>query len=506
MTERELTLADYLTMLRRHWVMILIFAIIGPPVGYGVSKLLPNRYESKTLVLVQGPSVPSDFVKPIDTTGINERLASMQQEILSRTRLEPIIRQFGLYPSEVDKVPMDDLVGRLQKAIEVTPVEPMAETRTNSLPGFFVNVTLDNPRTAQSVCTAITSMFIQENVRLREQRSGDTTQFMSQQLADARAKLDAQDAKLAAFQSHYMGVLPDQELTNLNILNGLTSQLDATMQALSSVQQDKSVAESTLNQQLAAWQASQSGQTPLTMAEQLVALQNQLADLEVKYTNDYPDVVKTKAEIAALKKKISKSDADKSVASSDETEGDPFEPTQIKQLRAQIRADNEGIARRTKEEETVKARIKLYEDRVQLSPAVELQYKELTRGHETALQNFNDLEKKVTDSVMATELEHRQEGEQFRVLDPANLPDQPSFPKRPLFALGGLAGGLALGVGLAFLAEMRDTSLRSEHDVELALKLPVIAIVPMVAPLASEPSKLTGFLHARAGTGADSDA
>ncbi len=489
MTQRELTPADYLTMLRRHWVMIVILTIIGPPLGYGISKFLPNRYKSMTLVLVEQPSVPTDFVKPVDTTNINERLASMQQQILSRTRLEPIIRQYGLYASDINTVSMDDLVARLQKAIEVTPVEPMAETGANNLPGFFVNVTMDNARTAQEVCSSITSMFIEENLRLRQERSEDTTQFLSQQLADSKSKLDEQDGKLAAFKSRYMGSLPDEEQTNLNILTGLTSQLDAATQALSRAQQDKSFAESMLAQQLAGWQASENGQSPDTMEKQLAALQSQLAGLEVRYTNDYPDVIKTKSDIAALQKKIADENSQKSVTSSNKVQKTTVEPIQITQLRAQIHSYDQAITERTKEQEQIQQQIKLYQGRVQSSPAVEQQYKELTRGYQTALDAYNDLQKKVGESAMATDLERKQEGEQFRVLDPANLPDRPSFPNRPLFAAGGLGGGLILGVGLALLMEMQNSSMRTERDVEFALRLPVLAIVPAIQPNSSRKTK-----------------
>ena len=141
MAQRELTAADYMAMFRRRWVLIVIFAVIGPPLGYAASLILPARYESQTLVLVQQPTVPTDFVKPVDTTDISQRLASMQQQILSRSRLEPIIRQFGLYPKDLNRVSIDDLVARLQKAVEVTPVKPMEQTEQNHLPGFFIKVT-----------------------------------------------------------------------------------------------------------------------------------------------------------------------------------------------------------------------------------------------------------------------------------------------------------------------------------------------------------------------------
>ena len=279
MTQRELTPADYLAMLRRRWVLILVLAIIGPPLAYGVSRFLPSRYKSQTLVLVEQPTVPSDLVKPVDTTDVGQRLATMRQEILSRTRLEPIIRQFGLYSGDIEsKYRWTAWLPDLQAAIDVTPVQPMAETGANGLPGFTVSVTLDNAQTAQQVCTAVTSMFIEENLKLRQQHSEDTTQFLSEQLAEAKANLDAQDAKLAAFKSHYMGSLPDEEQTNLNILTGLTSQLDAATQTVARAQQDKSFAESMLTQQIAASQASQTGHDPETLEQQLSALQTQLAE------------------------------------------------------------------------------------------------------------------------------------------------------------------------------------------------------------------------------------
>jgi polysaccharide chain length determinant protein (PEP-CTERM system associated) len=488
MIQRELTQADYIAILRRRWVLITVLAIIGAPLAYGVSRTLPNRYKSQTLVLIEPPTVPTDFVKPVITTEINERLASMQEEILSRTRLEPIIHQYGLYSGDVNRVPPDALVARLQRDIEITPVQPMAETRAQELPGFHIIVTLDNPQTAQEVCSAVTHMFIEESIRLRQQRSEDTTSFLAQQLVDAKAKLDEQDSKLAAFKSRYIGIMPDEEQGNLNLLMGLTSQLDAATQALARAQQDKSFAESMLAQQVGAWQAAQSGTNPETVDMQLTALQTQLATLQARYTDDYPDVVKTKNAIAAMQKKMAENEPPKS-SNDVKTSKTTSEPAQIAQLRAQVHTTDQVIAEKTKEQAKIQQEIKIYQDRVESSPAVEQQYKELTRDYQTALDFYNDLLKKRDQSAMATDLERHQEGEQFKILDPANLPDQPSFPNRPAFALGGLGGGLALGLAIAFLLELRDTSFRTERDVEFALRLPVLAMVPSIGELLATKSK-----------------
>jgi polysaccharide chain length determinant protein (PEP-CTERM system associated) len=489
MTPRELTPADYVAMLRRRWVLIAVLALVGAPLAYGISRFLPAKYKSQTLVLVEPPAVSAKVVEPVDATSISERLASMQQQILSRTRLEPIIRQFGLYAPDVNETSMDALVLRLQEAIEVTPVAPMAETQSSNLPGFFVRVTLYDPHLAQQVCAAVTSMFIEESLRVSQQHSEMTAGFLSQQLDEAKKNLDDQDAKLAAFQSRYLGSLPDQEQTNLNLLTGLTSQLDAATQALARAQQDKTFAESNLGQQIAAWQASQTGQNPETLEQQLATLQTLLSSLRAHYTDDYPDVIKTKNEIAALQAQIATSDSHQKVGDSGKEAKASIEPPAIQALRAQIHSYDQIISEKTREQEQIKQQIKQYQSRVQSSPEVEQQYKEVTRGYQTALDAYNELLKNKNNAEMSTELQRQQEGEQFRVLDPANLPNRPSFPNRPLFALGGLGGGLGLGLGIAFLLEMRDTSLRSERDVEVSLRLPVLAMVPAVNPIATKKSK-----------------
>jgi polysaccharide chain length determinant protein (PEP-CTERM system associated) len=500
MVERELTPADYIAMLRRRWVLILVLAVVGAPLAYGVSRFLPNKFKSQTLVIIEQPTVPQRIVESLDTQDINQRLSSMQQQILSRSRLEPIIRQFNLYPADVNRMSMDDLVVRLQKVIEVTPIAPMSETRAGQLPGFYIAVTLDNARHSQEVCTAITSMFIEQNLRLRQEHSETTTQFLAQELTSAKASLDDQDAKLAAFKSRHIGELPEDEHTNLSLLTELTSQLDASTQALARAQQDKTFNESVLSQQVSAWQASQTGRNPETLEQQLIALQAHLTTLQSSYTDDYPDVIKAKSDIAALQKKIAESDAPNKASLTSKGPKISTEPAQIQQLRAQLHNDDLVIAAKTKEQEQIRRQIELYQARVQSSPAVEEQYKEMTRGYQTALDSYNGLQKELTDSNMAVNLERKQEGEQFVVLDPANLPDKPSFPNRPLFAAGGFGGGLVLGLGIAFFLEMKDSSFKTERDVEFALHLPVLAIVPEVV---AQTAKKQKFVARR--SSADSD-
>lgn len=478
---KQLSMQDCFRILRLKWWVIVILMVVGTGLGFGTAHLLPKRYTSQTLVLIQQPTVPGDYVKPVISQDINQRLTTMQQQILSRSRLEPVIRQFGLFSKDIKDVPMEDLVDSLRKVIAITPIRANVPGQTAQLQGFSISVSFDDPHLAQQICSTITSMFMEENLKLRQELSEQTTDFLSKQLDDAKSTLDGQDAKLAVFKRAHIGTLPDEDHGNLGILGGLTTQLDAATQAVARAQQDKTYAESVLAQQLEAWQAtSQTGQNPQSLQQQLSTLELQLSSLETKYTDDHPDVIKAKADIEALKKKIADAqDTDKPVDITKSASA-TLEPPQIQNLRNQIYQLDQVIKEKTAQQEELQRQIKIYQDRVESSPAVEQEYKELTRDYETALRFYNELLAKRDQSAMATDLERRQQGEQFQVLDPANLPDKPSFPNIPLFTAGGGLGGLALGFGIVFLFEILDGSLRSREDVELILHLPVLAVIPAI--------------------------
>ncbi len=272
---RELTFEDYVVILRRRRWLLIIPTILGAAAGYLLSLVLPSQYTSHTMVLVEQPAVPDSYVKPVVSEDLDQRLSSMQEQILSRTRLQNLVERFGLQGKDANRVPMEELVKQLGKSITVTPMKPMAGTRSQELPGFYVDVTMKDARLAQQICTVITSMFMEQNLHLRQQQAEDTTQFLAKQLDEAKAKLDDQDAKLAAFQSRNIGELPEDDKTNLALLMGMTPQLEVATQALQQAQQDKAFAESLLSQQLAAWKSSKEGQDPQTLEQHLKDLQNQ---------------------------------------------------------------------------------------------------------------------------------------------------------------------------------------------------------------------------------------
>jgi uncharacterized protein involved in exopolysaccharide biosynthesis len=257
----------------------------------------------------------------------------------------------------------------------------------------------------------------------------------------------------------------------------MNSQLDATTQALTRAQEDKSLNETLLAQQEANWKSSQEGaQNPENQEQTLAALQEQLAALLAKYTPEHPDAIKLKSQIEDLKKRMAEEPAPKPQKTS--TQAALREPPSVQQLRTRIKQDNFNIADLTKRQVQIQDQIRKLQSRLQASPVIEQQLKELTRNYQTASDIYNDLLKKRENSAMATDLEHQQEGENFKVLDAPSLPSSPSFPKKVVFLGGGLGAGLALSVGILYLLALSDKALYSERDVEVCLKLPVLTSVP----------------------------
>ena len=469
---RELTMEDYTGILKRRFWLILICAIACLGAGAGVSYVIPPRYVSQTLVLIEQQQVPEDYVKPVVSEDLGQRLASMKEQILSRSRIQPIIERFNLYAN--DKRDMDERVALTQKAIGIQAI-PSAR---GGMPGFYITFKAQDPRTAQRVCGEITSLFVSDNLRDREQSAEGTTDFLRQQLADSKQNLDQQDAKLAAFQQQYFGMLPDQETSNSNTLQALTTQLDAATESLSRLQQNQTFLQAMISQQTRELQ----GNEPIAVAtaddrrKQLKDLIEQKQTLETRYTPDYPDVVAVSRKIADLQAEIAHAPAEPASAPAPAAVRQPDSP-QLQQLKAQLRVAQQSMADEKQQQARIEQQIRTYEVRIQSSPRVEEQYKQITRDHDTALQFYNSLLAKMNESSMATALEQRQQGEQFRVMDAPNLPDAPSFPNHVLFAVGGLAGGLALGLLITGLLEYRDTSLRSERDVWAFTKLPTLVTI-----------------------------
>ncbi len=496
---RTLGLEDYTAILKKRWWIIAIPALILPIVAYAASYLVDPQYLSQTLVLVEQQKVPDNYVKPVIEEDLTGRLASMREQILSRSRLEPIITRFNLFAGQ--KATMDDRLDAMRKAIEIKPIQ---SAMTRGVPGFFISFKASDPRTAQAVCGEITSMFVNENLKSREQSAQGTTDFLKSQLADAKRSLDEQDAKLAKFQQEYVGKLPGQEEPNMNMLNSLNTQLDAATQALARMQQDLSYGQTILAQQTREFQTPETQRmAPQAQQQELQQLLSQQDELTARYTADYPDVVTIKRKIADLRHEMAQAPAAPVAPVSSAPRSDP--PSLV-QLRAQIRAEELGITQKKHDQAAVEGQIRVYQDRISSSPLVQEQYKTLTRDYQTAQESYDSLLKNMQQAKMATDLELRQQGEHFSVMDEPNLPDAPSSPKRPVFAAGGLAFGLMLGLSVVALLEYRNTAMRSERDVWAFTKLPTLATISLLQDVTPASPKIKRRLFGRGAPAAPSAA
>jgi polysaccharide chain length determinant protein (PEP-CTERM system associated) len=486
MTEtRELTMDDYLAMLRRRLKVILIPTLLAPLVGFAVSYAFAPKYTSTAMVLVQEQKVPEGYVKPAITEDLSQRVATLEQRALGADQLRPLIDRLQLAKSRG----IEDVIDEIRTNINIAPVDaatiPTPGKKNlvqGGVPGFNVTYTASNPRQAQEICAGLTDIMLNVNFKDRAQVAQSTTEFLGRQADEAKAALDTQDSQLAAFKARYVGQLPGDEDNNLKILMGMNSQLDANTQTLSRAQQDKAYTESLLAQQIAAWKSSQTTTNPTNLEQQLTTLQSQLITLQGRYTDDYPDVVKTKADIAELQKKLKEVNAAaaNAPASNASDAASLSEPPEIQQLRLQIHQYQQVITQATRDQQRLQEQIKLYQGRVALSPAVEEQYRKLTRDYDNAQRFYDDISKQEKESETQTAMEREQQGEQMQLQIPADLPDAPTFPNRLVFAGGGMAAGLALGFGLALWLELRDQSVRTEGDVLVGLELPVLTQVPWV--------------------------
>jgi polysaccharide chain length determinant protein (PEP-CTERM system associated) len=441
---REMTLEDYAGIFKRRFWLILTSSILLLGVGIGLSYILTPQYVSQTLVLIEQQKVPEDYVKPVVTEDLGARLASMREQILSRSRLEPIITKFNLYPGGNNT--MDNRVDMTRKAIAIAPIRSDQSKATGGMPGFFISFKAQDARIAQQVCGEITSLFVSENLSVREQSAEGTTDFLKQQLADSKRGLDEQDAKLAAFQQKYFGSLPEQESSNTNTLQALTTQLDAVTQSLGRMHENETFLQAMISQQTHELQGPEtsSGISVDERQKELKALIAQQKELEALYTPDHPDVLAIKRRIADLRAEIAHPQTETPTSTAPTSSAHP-DPPQLLQLKAQLSSLRPAMDAAKREQTQLQQKIRTYESRIESSPAIEEEYKQITRDHESALEFYNSLLKKMNESSMATALEQRQQGEQFFVMDPPNLPDAPTFPNPFIFAGGGFAVGLFLG-------------------------------------------------------------
>lgn len=496
--ERQLKWADYWEVVRRRrWVFLAALFVSGLT-ATAAAAIWPVRYRSEALVLVEQQDVPSDYVRPNVTADASARLATISQQVLSRTRLQSLINRYHLYPQMPDHDDSTKQIDRIRKDIVLDPVKSDAG---RNLTAMRIEFAYSDPHIAQQVANALTSEFINQSLEARTEASTATTDFLTEQLSEAQKNLAEEQSQLSDLKARYAGELPEQQQSNIQILSNLQAQLYSETNARDNAQQQliylRSLAFTDQRMDRAQAGAGAGGMnspSPLDVIDNAIGdLQQKLTGLQAEYTANYPDVVQTRDQLArwqamrkaALLHAQAHSPAD-SLAQAPNVALPVSRDPNAAEVQSRIKATQAEMAMHDRQIRALKQRIAAAETRLRLTPLRAQQLDAATLNYQNAQADYESLLQKKSQSDLATNLERREEGDRLRVIDPASLPRKPVAPNRLEIVLAGWALGLAAGIGLTAAEEMTDETLRGDFDLRKQIPFPVLAHLPILRSAADE--------------------
>jgi polysaccharide chain length determinant protein (PEP-CTERM system associated) len=444
--------------LRRPWLVIIPF-LLSVVVAVAVSFVLTPRYRSSTLILVAPEQMPSNFVPQMSTERVARRLQTLRQEVQSRTRLEMVAREFDPYGS-LGKEPLINTIERMRSAVQVSVKGDDA---------FSIEFEHRDPKMAMLVADRLTTLFMEEVVGASERQVSNAYEFIEKQLEGARTQLEQKEAALRAYKEQHMGQLPEQVTANLATLQRLQAEQQSTAESLRKATDTMRLLESGSGSATGEGGGERGFKTPAP--DSLATLKANLAILKTRYTDQHPDVRALQSRIDMLEK----------AAANQAPDAPPADPAaaaaelRVREARIEIESLRARLA-------DVDHRIASFQERVEAAPRREQEVLGLMRDYQKLSENYSALLSKKLDAEMAARLERQQKGQQFRVLDPAYLPEQPSFPNRGMFALFGVGVGIVLGIGLAITVDALDPTIKDAESVRTAFNFPVLAVIPYVKP------------------------
>jgi succinoglycan biosynthesis transport protein ExoP len=454
------------TIGRRKWLALLVF--IAPfSVVIGLVPFLPNIYQSTATVLVDRQQVPEAFVRSTVTSALETRLQTITQEILSRSRLEELITRFGLYADLRRRVPPEAVIDRMRKDVQFDMKGTDPRARAIGV-AFTISYRGSEPQAVALVTNTLASFYIEENLKARERQATGTSEFLKVQVAETKKRLDTQERELGEFKARYLGELPQFMEANLATLERLHTQLRLNSDNQLRVMERRDY----LTKQSADADPSVPAAGPEPTADRITRLKQELAQLRTQFLDTYPDVSRVKAEIAALELESAQAPASGKVVEPAERRGGRVGRV-VSQADAELRALKA-------DEGKLRAAVADYERRLQNVPRREQEFQELTRDHQTTKELYRTLLSRYEEAQVAESMEHRQKGEQFRIVDPATPADLPAAPKRFRLVLTGFLLSLGLATGAVVLAEKLDTSFHTTDDLRSFTPFPVLVSVTQI--------------------------
>ena len=491
MEESRKTVFDqFAVFIHRKWLFITPL-IIGTVAGLAVSFQLPEKYSSTTLILVEEQQVPEEYVTPTDKTPFNQRLNVISQQILSRTRLDKIIKEFGLYsqqgPGLIDRAKSlitgsaseaptpDDIIEQMRGDIQFTVIGEQNPKKQQSSGGnaFSITYSGEDPQTTMQVTNTLSSLFIEENLKVREQYAEGTSEFLASELDMAQQELAQLEQRLKDFKQARMGTLPSQLDANLRTLDRLQIELQTVTASLRTNEDRKLVLEEQMkyNAPVAVSRAVQN-----SLAGELESARAELGQMLSIFKESYPDVIILKKRVNDLERQLQ----GEAEAGGEKPSTEEYAPPRVAHPSyAELMAVKSQITTLTRREANIRKQLDEYTARVELTPASEQQLTDLQRDYDISLQNYQTLLEKKMSARLSENLEKRQKGARFRVVDPANLPQSPDQPNKPLVISLGTLAGAASGIGLVFVFEFLNPAFRKPEDFEGVIDSPVLTSIPL---------------------------
>ncbi len=476
---QQMQLQQYVDLfLRNKWLITLPFILIT--LGSFIFALaIPNIYQASTTILVVPQKVPENYVRSTVPAAVADRLQTLNQQIMSRTRLQQVIERYGLYREVSKKMAPEEIIELMRQKIDVS-VNQRTRTGVNSFTLTFQN---PDPRIAMQVANGLASLYIEENLKLRERQARETSNFLDRELGKLEKQLSEKEHLLSAFKQKYMGELPDQQDANLRMLDRLEVQYQTSSSALAAAKDRQIQLQQQLNQ------LSTSSDTVVVEGRvmtvdpdtaRLEAMKAQLSALRNRYTDAHPDVISLVAKTKKLEKELAaKEQAEIGNDGAQAAAQRPHSPASV-EINSQIAAAKREINQLQHELKRLRAEIDVVNAKVENAPKREAELVALTRDYGNLHQNYQNLLDRKIEAQLAENLEMQQQGEQFKVLDPALLPVKPFKPDRRKILLAGMVLGLGIGVGLALLLDFLGKSYRYVPEIEEDLGVPVLVTIPKI--------------------------
>jgi polysaccharide biosynthesis transport protein len=486
-------------IVRRKW-LVLGTVVAGITIAATLCVILPKSYRSSTLIQFENQKIPDDYVKGIGGASIEERLTMIHQQVMSRTLLSQILDEYKLYERQVRREGSEAVIESLRQMIKVETVGASG-TRGKSVEAVSISFAHEDPMTAMEVTAKIASLFIEGNLKVREQLVTGVSVFLEQELADAKKALETQEQAISKYKTRYMGELPEQMEAHLRALDRLQMELNATKDSIHSRTDKLASLEVSINEYQATEVTRVKPNEPKTarkdidpLVVRLRELERRLTTLRAEWKETYPDISDTKQEILRLKEQLTEKygapfvdhDGEAAIRDKAAIQQELRPDLYMRELNTQRNDLLTELSSLKERQSRLLQLIKETERRVEQIPAREQELMILVRDYENMKKNYQALLDKRLNAHVAENLEKRQQGEQFRVLDPANLPQKSEKPNRLMIMILGLVGGCGLGVGLAVGLEQLNPTFRRREEVELLSGIHVLATVPQFFTLSPQ--------------------